>query len=58
MCGAAAEAGTYDLAPDIPIVEGFVVDRTVSFYVQSDVAQHIVDYMMFLKYYNHEKYAL
>ena len=61
MCGSsgALETGSMDLAPDaIPIVEGFVVDRTISFYAQSDLAQHIVDYMSFLKYYNHEKYAV
>lgn len=58
MCGTAAETpASVDLSPEIPIVEGFVIDRTVSFYVQADLAQHIVDYMMFLKYYNHEKYS-
>lgn len=64
MCGttaAAAEAkavaASFDVTPDIPLVEGFVIDRTVSFYVQAELAQHMVDYMQFLKYYNHEKYA-
>lgn len=55
MCGMAA--GSADLSPEIPIVEGFVVDRTISFYVQSNLAQHLVDYIKFLKYFNHEKYS-
>lgn len=56
MCGTAA--AEVDLSPEVPIVEGFVIDKTISFYVQSDLAQHIVDYMMFLKYYYHEKYSI
>lgn len=47
-----------DLSEEIPIEEGFVIDRIISFYVQSELAQHIVDYMQFLKYYNHEKYSV
>lgn len=41
-----------------PLDSGFVVDRSYSFYIHSDLAQHVVDYVHFLKFYNHERYAL